>query len=175
MSLAYMLLAAQAAGYAASIYGRKQQERYTRMGENLDRQERELQMQQESIASSEQSLYSSEKLRDVLASQRAIAASRGVQAGQGSNLAISEQSKRLQGADERARQLSQSFRKHQMESYNRLHSLNQAGRNVKRRADRFSQGINLLSFNPLTEKLFDEVNMNKLHSPGTALRSYPEA
>ncbi len=160
MSFAYILLAAQAAGYATSIYGNKRAERYTRAGEDLDRQQRELQMQQEALAGSEQSLYSSEKLRDVMASQRALAASRGVQSGQGSNLAISERSQRLHGADERARQLSQSFRKHQLESYDRLYKLNSSGRNVKRRADRFVQGMNLLSYNPLTEKLFENLKLN---------------
>ena len=161
MSLAYILLAAQAAGYATSIYGQKKAERYTRLGEELDKQERQLQMQQEQLAGQEQSLYSSEKLRDVMASQRALAAARGVQSGQGSNLALSEQAQRLHGADERARQLSMSFRKHQLDSYNRLYSLNSAGRNVKRRADRFVQGMNLLSYNPLTEKLFDNIKLNK--------------
>jgi hypothetical protein len=161
MSLVYMLLAAQAAGYATSLYGKKQQERYTRMGEELDRQERQLAMEQESLASSEQGLYSSEKLRDVMASNRALNAARGVQSGQGSNLALSERNIRTHNADERARQLSMSFRKHQMDSYNRLYSLNASGRNVKRRADRFVQGMNLLSFNPLTEKLFENVKLNK--------------
>ena len=161
MSLAYILLAAQAAGYATSIYGQKKAERYTRLGEELDKQERQLQMQQEQLAGQEQSLYSSEKLRDVMASQRALAPARGVQSGQGSNLALSEQAQRLHGADERARQLSMSFRKHQLDSYNRLYSLNSAGRNVKRRADRFVQGMNLLSYNPLTEKLFDNIKLNK--------------
>lgn len=160
MSLAYILLAAQAAGYATSIYGQKQQERYTRAGEQLDKQERQLQMQQEALAASEQSAYSSERLREVMASQRALNAARGVQSGQGSNLALSEQNIRLQNADERARQLSQSFRKHQMESYDRLYSLNQSGRNVKRRADRFVQGMNLMSFNPLSQKLFDKIGLN---------------
>lgn len=159
MSLAYILLAAQAAGYATSIYGEKQQERYTRIGDKLDRQERGLQMQQEVLASSEQSLYSLERLREVMASQRALAAARGVQAGQGSNLAMSQQSQRLQAADERARQLSLSFRKHQMESYNRLYSLNAAGRNVKRRSDRLVQGMNLLSTSGLSDMLFNDVKL----------------
>lgn len=161
MSLPYILLAAQAAGYATSLYANKRAEKYTRMGEELDRQERQLQMQQESLAASEQSLYSSEKLREVMASQRALAAARGVQSGQGSNLAISEQSQRLHAADERARQLSISFRKHQLDSYNRLYSLNAAGRNQKRRADRFVQGMNMLSFNPMSQKLFENVKLNK--------------
>lgn len=159
MSLAYILLAGQAAGYASSIYGKKRAERYTRMGEELDRQQRELTMQQETLASTEQAVLSSERLREVMATQRAIAGARGVQAGQGSNLAISEQSQRLQAADERARQLSLSFRKQQMDSYNRLYKLNAGGRNATRRADRFLQGMNLLSFNPLTEKLFENAKL----------------
>ena len=161
MSLAYILLAAQAAGYATSVYGQKRAEKYTRAGDQLDRQERELQMQQEALASSEQALQSSERLREVMASQRALAAARGVQSGQGSNLAIANRSLSVYNADERARQLSMSFRKHQMESYDRLYSLNAGGRNVKRRADRFVQGMNLLSTNPLTEKLFDNIKLNK--------------
>jgi hypothetical protein len=161
MSLVYMLLAGQAVGYAASIYGKKQEERYTRAGEQLDRQERQLQMEQEQLASQEQSLYSSERLREVMSSQRALAAARGVQSGQGSNMALAQRDIRTYNADERARQLSMSFRKHQMDSYNRLYSLNQAGRNVGRRADRFVQGMNLLNYNPLTEKLFDNIKLNK--------------
>lgn len=159
MSLAYLLLAAQAAGYATSIYANKRAERYTRLGEQLDRQERELQMQQEALASQEQAVVSSEKLREVMASQRAINAARGVQSGQGSNLAIANRSLNLYNADERARQLSMSFRKHQMDSYNRLYNINAAGRNVKRRADRFTQGINLLSTNSLTEKLLENIKL----------------
>lgn len=160
MSLAYILLAAQAAGYATSIYGEKKVERYRRTGEQIDRQERELQMQQEVLASSEQALQNSERLREVMASQRALAAARGVQSGQGSNLAIANRSVSLYNADERARQLSMSFRKHQLDSLNRLYSLNSAGRNVKRRADRFVQGMNLLSTNPLTQKLFENLKLN---------------
>lgn len=160
MSLAYILLAAQAAGYASSIYGQKKVEQYTRSGDQLDRQERELSMQQQVLASSEQALQNSERLREVMASQRALAAARGVQSGQGSNLAIANRSVTLHNADERARQLSMSFRKHQLDSLNRLYGLKTEGRNVKRRADRFVQGMNLLSTNPLTNKLFDNIKLN---------------
>lgn len=145
----FMLLAAQAAGYATSTYARKARERYSRLGDELDRQQIQLQMQQEQLASTEQAYYSSEKLRDVMASQRALFAARGQMGGQGSNLMASQQSQRLHAADEQARQLSLSFRKHQIESYQRLMGLNRVARNSERRMKNVGQAFDVFSGNAL--------------------------
>jgi len=144
-----MLLGAMAAGHGLDVYQSKRKERYTRMGEDLERREMQLQMQQEQLASSEQSLFQSEQLREVLATQRVLAASRGQMSGAGSNLAVSQSSIRAFNADEHARELSQSFRKHQFESSQRLQGLNRTARNQERRFSNIAKGVNLLSVNEL--------------------------
>ncbi len=143
MTFPFMVMGAMAAGAALDIYQSKRKERFTRMGEQIERDEMRLQMQQEQLASSEQSLFQGEQLRDILATQRALAASRGQLSGVGSNRAISESSIRAFNADEHARELSQSFRKHQYESAQRLQGLNRLARNTERRYSNIAKGINL--------------------------------
>ncbi len=143
--LPFMLMAAQAAGYATSIYSRKAQEKMARYGDELDRGQMRLQMESEQLASTEQALYNTERLRDVLATQRALAASRGQQSGQGSNLMVAQASQRAYNADENARRISMSFRKNQFESMQRLMGIKAVGRNSLRRSQNIQQGFNMLS------------------------------
>lgn len=160
MSLAYLLIGAQAAGYGASVYAKKQSERYVRQAEELDAQQRRLQFEQESLSSLETADVNLMRLRETLATNRAVAGARGVQ---GSNAQL-QQNLRLYNADERARQLSLSFRKAQMDTVNRLYSLKSAGRNVQRRQDRFTKGINLLNFTPLTSKLMSSFGLGLIEA-----------
>ena len=145
MAYQFMLMGAMAAGAALDLYQSKRRERYTRMGEELERNEMRLQMQQEQLASSEQSLFQGEQLRDILATQRALAASRGQLSGAGSNLAVSQASIRAFNADEHARQLTQTFRKNQFESAQRLQGINRTARNQERRFSNIAKGVNLAS------------------------------
>jgi len=163
MSLDMMLLAAQAGGYASSLYARKQQERIARKGDEMDRQQLQLQLQQEQLASTEQSFYNTEKLRDVMATQRALFAARGQQAGQGSNFMIGQASQRAYNAEESARQLSMSFRKHQLESKQRLIGLNRTARNAERRAKDIGEAWDMLSYGALSEFLSGSSDPTKIN------------
>lgn len=117
MAFPFMLLATQAAGIGMNLYARNKAKKYeemgmqySRMGAQLEANEMGLRMEQEVLASKEQSLISTENLREVLASQRAIFASRGTKAGQGSAHGVQEKSIRTYNADERARKLSLDFK-----------------------------------------------------------------
>jgi hypothetical protein len=143
----FLLFAAQAGGFAANVWGRKKQERYTNWGAQMERNELSLQLQKEQLASTEEAIANTERLGEVLATQRAIFASRGVQSGQGSARALATKQIGTYNADERARQLSMSFRKHQIESTNRISKMNQSARRAERKTANFMEGINLMNFN----------------------------
>ncbi len=162
MSLPMMLLAAQAAGYATSLYARKQQERISRRGDEIDRQQLQLQMAQEQLAGTEQAYYSTEKLRDVMATQRALYASRGQQSGQGSAFMVGQASQRSYNAEENARQISMSFRKHQIESMQRLVGLNRTARNAGRQAKNMGQAWDMLSYGALATFLGGDTDPTKI-------------
>ncbi len=174
MAYNYMLMGAMAAGHGLDIYQGRRQERYTRMGEELERDEMRLQMQQEQLASSEQSLFQGEQLREIMATQRALAASRGQLSGAGSNLAISQSSVRAFNADEHARELSQSFRKHQYESAQRLQGINRVARNQERRFGNIAKGINLASTNEMFGSFQGWMKDNKRQNKMNALNKYKQ-
>lgn len=146
MAFPMLLLAAQAAGYGINLYQRHQEENFANMGAEMDRQQLSLQIEKEALVNSEETLASTERLRETLATQRAIFAARGISAGAGSSLAIAQRSIRTAGADERARRLSMGFRKHQMESQQRLLGIGRAARRQKRQTEDFMGGLNLLNF-----------------------------
>jgi hypothetical protein len=143
----FMLLGAQAAGFGMNIFASKAQSRLQKIGNDIDARETQLQMQQESLASTEQSLFNSERLRETLAFQRAIYASRGQSAAQGSAVSNTNSSVRAFNADERAREISLGFRKHQLASGQRLRNIGLQSDRLGRKAKLFEQGVNLLSFN----------------------------
>ncbi len=174
MSYQFMMMGAQAAGVALEIYQGKRRERYTRMGEELERNEMRLQMQQEQLASSEQSLFASEQLRDILATQRALAASRGQISGAGSNLANAQSSIRAFNADEHARELSQTFRKHQFESAERLQNINRIARNQERRFGNIAKGVSLISGNQGYSGMQDWQKGRKKQAKWDSLNKYKQ-
>jgi hypothetical protein len=147
MALPFILFAAQAAGFAVNLWGKKKQERYTNMGAEIERNELNLQLQREQLASTEEAIANTERLAEVMATQRAIFASRGVQSGQGSARALATKTIGVYNADERARQLSMGFRKHQIESTQRISKINQSARRAERKTASFMEGINLMNFN----------------------------
>jgi hypothetical protein len=147
MAFPFLLFAVQAAGIAMNMYQRKQQEQSSNMGAEADRRELQLQFKREQLASSEESLANTERLRDVMATQRAMYAARGQQAGQGSPVAIAARSQNLYQADERARQLSLSFRKYQTEAQQRLIAIGQKARRTERKTQDLLGFTNLLNFN----------------------------
>ena len=147
MAFPFLLLGAQAAGIGFNIWQNKRQSRYEAMGAQIEQQEMQLQMQQEALASTQQSLANTEQLRDVLATQRAIFASRGTSSR--AAFTAGQTSLRAYNADEQARELSLTFRKHQTETAQRLKSLNLYAGKQKRKADLFGQSLSLLNFNGL--------------------------
>ncbi|HHT9129275.1 MAG TPA: hypothetical protein ACFYEC_00230 [Candidatus Brocadiaceae bacterium] len=149
MSFQFLLLGAQAAGIGLNMYQRRKEQRYQNVGADIEIQDLGLQMQKEQLASTEEAVANMERLRETLATQRAIYASRGQKVGQGSPVAIAQGQIRAQGYDERARQLSMGFRKYELESKQRLIGLNKQARRSERRTKDFMQGLNLLNFNSM--------------------------
>lgn len=139
MPLPLLTLAAQAAGlfsYAQGQRGNRRQQRIlneyerevdfnasealsiaemnyqnTDLALQLEKDELKGIMEQEALQFTEGSIANTEELRGVLASQRAILSARGTNVGQGSARAIQEASLHAFNEDERARALSQNFRK----------------------------------------------------------------
>jgi hypothetical protein len=149
MAMQFLLLAAQAAGIGLDMYQQRRQERYANKGADIEINELGLQMEKEQLASSEEALANTERLREVMASQRALYAARGQKVGQGSPVAIAQRDINTFSVDERARQLSMSFRKHQIESKQRLIGLEKKARKSERKTKQFMSGLNLLNFNSL--------------------------
>ena len=149
MSFNFLLLGAQAAGIGLNMYQRRKEQRYQNMGADIEIQDLGLQLQKEQLASSEEAVANMERLRDTLATQRAIYAARGQKVGQGSPVSLMQGQIRAQSYDERARQLSMGFRKYELESKQRLIGLNKTARKSERRTKDFMQGLNLLNFNSI--------------------------
>ena len=154
MALPYLLLAAQAAGIGMNLYAQRRAEKFTRIGEELEKQQLQLRMSEEQLAYTQKSLYGVEQLREVLASQRAIMAARGQAPGLGSAKALETRSVNVFNADERARQLSQTFRKNQLDSQMSLYNINRSTRKAQRKMNSVMQGLNMFSFNALGENPF---------------------
>ncbi len=114
-------------------------------GSQLDLQEMDLRMQQESLAVNEEALADSERLGEVLSSQRAYLAARGTSSGAGSALTVANKSVNLANADERARRMSQDFRKLQHENQISLMKIRQYGQGVERENNKINQFGNQLN------------------------------
>ncbi len=153
MAFQFLLFAAQAAGVGLDMYQRRKQEQFANMGADIESKELGLQMEREALASSEEALANTERLREVMATQRAIYGARGQQAAQGTSAAIGQRNIRVFNADERARQLSMGYRKHQLESQQRLLGINKAARREERQTKDFMGALNLLNFNGLEDML----------------------
>ena len=147
MSFNFLLMGAQAAGIGIDMYAKHKQERAARRGAEIDKKEIDLQMQQEQLASTEQSVLNVERLREALASQRAIFAARGQASGQGTPVSLTQNQLSTFNQDEQARQLSLSFRKYQGDAQKRLLNIGLSAQKVANKLDTVSKAFNLADFN----------------------------
>jgi hypothetical protein len=145
----YILLAAQAAGLVANILQTKRENKIDRQGLQIQQRDLDLRMQQEQLASSQESLYNMARLRDTMASQRAIFAARGQSSAQGSNFFIGQNSISSFNEDEQARKLSLNFRQHYINVNKTLASMETTGRIHARKGRLLSEVLNTISFNSL--------------------------
>lgn len=147
MAFPYLLLAAQAAGVGLNLYASRQQNKLEGLGYKIDAGNINMRMQQELLMASQQQLSDLGNLEETLASQRAVFAARGTQAGQGSARTIMEASKKAYAEDERARRLNTDFRRNYMDSLKRLQRIERAGLKSTRAAQMAVSGLNMFSFN----------------------------
>ena len=135
MAFPFLLLATQAAGIGIdliknSISNRAENQaydsksRFLSYGASLEQKEIDIRMQQEELSASEESLMSLKRLREVMSTQAVIFGARGQKTGTGSALSASQGSINEFNADERARNLSKSFRKLQLENQKSISKLN---------------------------------------------------
>lgn len=149
MNFSYLLLASQAAGLGASIYGISQQNRIEGAGYRLDEESMQLRMDQERLAATQDTLSSLKELRKNLASQRAILGARGQRAGVGSAKAFEQESTRAFGEEQKTKELNQSFRKTYLESLSRLKRIEQQGNRAQRGMQLLGQSLNMVDFSSL--------------------------
>jgi hypothetical protein len=188
--LPYMLMASQAAGIGMNMYAQRRAEKMTRLGEKLDlmglqnqlqtgamqfetaQLQLDTRMKEEQLAFTQQALFDTERLREVMATQRALFSARGQMPGVGSAGAISNKSVNAFNADERARDLSQLFAKNRLNNQKSLLKLQKsafdtdirskmvginvgrAGRKAQAGANLMMQGFNMFSFNSMGESPF---------------------
>jgi hypothetical protein len=124
------------------------------MGEELEKQQIQMRMEEEQLASSQESLFNIKRLKEVMSTQRAIFSARGQMAGVGTAGAITAQSENAFNADERARNLSLSFRQNQLKSQMSLYGIKREARASQRTMGYLQQGFNMFSFNSLGENPF---------------------
>jgi len=169
MAFPYLLLAMQGAGIAANLYSQDkqrraqnkaldQQSRFSDIGYEIADKELGFRMEQEQLASTERSIFDLENLREVMASNRALTSARGQMPGVGSAGSVSNRNINLYNQDQKARQLSEGFKKFQMESNSRLLRLNQTtkkasianykmNQKAERKASLLKFGLNMFDFN----------------------------
>lgn len=166
MSFAFLLMGAQAAGYGIDLYAKRQQQKMAGRGAELDKRQLDLQFQQEQLASTEAAYMNAERLREALASQRALFAARGQSSSQGTPLTLTAGQIGAFNADENARQISMSFRKHQLDAQKRLINIGLHTQKFSNKLDSAMKGINLLNFNGM---MGGNASPNKLNKPNAKL------
>jgi hypothetical protein len=149
MAFPYLLLATQAAGIGLNLYANKQQNKIEGLGYKLEEGQLNLRMQQELLVASQQQLGDLTRLQENMATQRAVFAARGTNAGQGSARTIMEASGRAYREDERARKLNTDFRRNYIDSLKRLQRIEHAGLKSNRAAKQLQSGLNMFSFNEI--------------------------
>ncbi len=147
MNYEALLLGAQVAGIGANLYAARNERRMTEAGLSIEQGELGLRQKQEQLAFTEANIASIEQLQEVLATQRAMAGARGVNPGVGSALAASNKSVRAQGADERARGLSNLFRKSQLDGMSKLLNIKKATSRAQYGNTMLGAGLNSFSLN----------------------------
>jgi len=105
----FLLMGAQAAGAITDIIGKSQAYKTEKLAIGIEQEQIKARMDQERLVFQEQSLADLRNLEQTLASQRAFAAARGVNPGQGSALMQMQRSITEFRNDEIARNLSQMF------------------------------------------------------------------
>ncbi len=185
-----MLMASQAAGIGMNMYSQRRAEKMARIGEKLDlmglqnqlqtgamqfetaQLQLDTRMKEEQLAFTQQALFDTERLKEVMATQRALFSARGQMPGVGTAAAISNKSLSAFSADERTRNLSQLFRKNQLNNQKSLLKIQksafdtqirsnmagvkvgQAARKAQMGSNLMMQGINMFSFNAMGQSPF---------------------
>jgi hypothetical protein len=147
--LQFLLMGAQAAGIGLNMWAERRAEKFTRIGEELDKAQVQTRMQEEKLAYTQKSLVDLNRLREVQAMQRAMFGARGQLPGVGSAGALQTRSENLFNADVRAKQFSQTIKQNQLQSQIYGMNINKQGRNLQRRTKRLTQFANMFSFNAL--------------------------
>lgn len=117
-------MAAQASGIAMNLYQTRQAAKQLKMGARLDKEELEIGIEQERLMATEKSLMANERLRESLATTRALMAARGQAGGSGSARAVTQKSIQNFNLDEMARSISSNFKTYQAKSQQRLIDIN---------------------------------------------------
>lgn len=164
-----MLLGAQAAGIGANLYAARQQQRMTELGIEVEQGEVALRMKEEQLAFTEANIASLDQLQEVMATQRAILGARGQAPGVGSALAVGNKSTRAQSADQRARNLSKSFRQNQYEGTQSLLGIKKAGARAQFGNSLIAGGLS--SFN-LNMSIGEYIEKNKKTSSNPSKATY---
>lgn len=167
MAFPFLLLATTAAGLGMKAFSQSQsnqaedaalreQDYFSNLGFDIAKNEIGLRMDQETLAAEEQNLFSINRLRDVLSTQRAMMGARGQRSGVGSAGAIQNKAINVYNADEKSRNLNESFRKMQLQGQFRSLSIKQltgqsrtsnfkSKRNLKQTQDWLKTGTNMFT------------------------------
>ena len=156
MSYQYLLMGAQAAGYATSIWGTTQANKMLGIGAQLDKEALDLRMQQNTLASTEQAIANQERLREAVGLQAAIFAARGQQGGTGTAGALQTKTLTEFGREERARQLNLLFSNNNIKGQKAAIGMQVAGQKAQNWGGLMNAGLQGISFNRVLGKLNDK-------------------
>lgn len=104
-----MLNAAQIFGYAGNLFSAATQASALKAGTKIDQAAIGVRLKQETLQLSQQSVEASKNLESILASQRALFAARGQNAGQGTAKALSNKSIQAFNQEESNRALTKDY------------------------------------------------------------------
>jgi len=149
MTFPYLLLGAQAAGIATSIFANESQNRIGKAGLGVDRAQLALRMEQETLAATQETLFDLQNLRETLSTQAAIMGARGQRTGVGTAHAITQKSLNAYGQDENARRINKGFRESYLNSMSRLKRIESEGMKAQRGVQLIGQSLNMLDFSSL--------------------------
>lgn len=119
-----LLLAMQAAGMIVDYWGMKEQQRYSRMGMQIEQAGMEANIYSTRAETEDASLQAMQELRKNLGSQIAVFAARGTSTAAGSAVSIFNESIGNFNTDERMRRMNQLARENQIKAGGVISSLN---------------------------------------------------
>lgn len=128
----YLLLAMQAAGMVVDYWGMKEQQRYSRMGYQIEQAGMEANINLTRAETEDASLQAMQELRKNLGSQIAVFAARGTSTAAGSAASIFNESIGNFNTDERMRRLNQLSRENQIKAGGVVSSLNYQSNKAQR-------------------------------------------